>query len=1089
MDVRVCRGGATRLTEQPAFVQELHALLQQANVPDTAAVKAATEALQTRYLKSPKSVPALFEIMATSPEVAVCQLAAVELRKRLAKSTKSWTKQPVEIREGIKSKLLEMIAQEHSTPVRNGEARVVAEIARKELQSNAWPSLLPWLYQSAEAPAASQRLVALLVLFMVLETFVDGGAALTSQLPRIMGVFAKSLQDPESLEVRVTTVRALGKVAENLETEDSADLAAMQSAVPQMVHVLQQCLDAAHSEGVRQILDVFESLCMLEVPVLTTHLSDLVEFFVRNAANREQEEDLRVMCLNSLVWTIQYKRSRVQSLGLAKPLIAQLMPIATEEETDDPEEDSPARLALRVIDQLATELPPSHVFPPLLEQMQSYAHSGDAGHRKAAMMAFGVSVEGCSEYIRPHMGELWPFVESGMRDPEPVVRKASCITLGCLCEMLDEECAAKHATFLPLIMELINAPETQRAACTALDALLEVMGDDIGQYLPAIMERLTGLLQTAPVAVKATITGAIGSAAHAAKDGFRPYFEPMMRLVLPFLQLTEEGEEMDLRGITTDTVGTFAEAVGADAFRPYLAELMKVVVASLDLDQPRLRECAYIFFAVMSRVFRDEFGPYLEHTVPRMLTSFHQSEHDPVPGAPGDGTITGVSAPTFEEGEEGEDDDGFVDLEELNDSFLNVSTAVAVEKEVAADSLGELFSHTRRAFLPYVEQATADLVALASHFYQGIRKSAIAALFVFVNTLYELSSPQPWQPGLPVKVPLHSDVRKLVDVVVPNIMEAWEAEDDRTTAIEICQSLAGCLNKCGPAVIAPNWLETTCTLTHLILEKKSPAQLDSESPEEEEDEEASEYESVLISAATDLVGALANVLGSDFAGPLREFLPQLAKFYTPGRSASDRATAIGSLGEIIVGMKGGITPFTEDLLALLSRSLSDEEASVRSNSAFAAGVLVENSQMDLSQHFGALLTALQPYFVQHEGESDDVKTARDNACGCLGRMILKKPEAVPLDQGLPILFSSLPLANDHAEWAPVLLCLMQLLQANNPAATQHLDTILQLLHHVLANEPDELGGLLRGQVCAFVGQLNSQIPDKVRAYGLDAYVV
>ena len=230
-------------------MQELHALLQQANVPDTAAVKAATEALQTRYLKSPKSVPALFEIMATSPEVAVRQLAAVELRKRLAKSTKSWTKQPVEIREGIKSKLLEMIAQEQSAPVRNGEARVVAEIARKELPSNAWPSLLPWLYQSAEAPAASQRLVALLVLFMVLETFVDGGAALTSQLPRIMGVFAKSLQDPESLEVRVTTVRALGKVAENLETEDSADLAAMQSAVPQMVHVLQQCLDAAHTEG------------------------------------------------------------------------------------------------------------------------------------------------------------------------------------------------------------------------------------------------------------------------------------------------------------------------------------------------------------------------------------------------------------------------------------------------------------------------------------------------------------------------------------------------------------------------------------------------------------------------------------------------------------------------------------------------------------------------------------------------------------------------------------------------------------------------------------------------------------------------
>ena len=180
------------------------------------------------------------------------------------------------------------------------------------------------------------------------------------------------------------------------------------------------------------------------------------------------------------------------------------MPIATEEDSDDIDEDSAPRLALRVIDQLATELPPSHVFPVLFEQLRVYAASPDPMFRKAAMMAFGVSVEGCSEYIRPHMDELWPFVESGLRDPDAIVRKSSCITVGCLCEMLDEECASKHAVLLPLIMELINAPETQRSACTALDALLEVMGNDIAQYLPAIMERLTGLFETAPLAVKAT---------------------------------------------------------------------------------------------------------------------------------------------------------------------------------------------------------------------------------------------------------------------------------------------------------------------------------------------------------------------------------------------------------------------------------------------------------------------------------------------------------------------------------------------------------------------------------------------------------
>lgn len=1064
-------------------MQELHGILQQANVPDTAAVKAATEALQSRYLKDSKAVPALFEILATSSDLAVRQLASVELRKKLSKSNKVWVKQPIEIRDGIKAKLLEIIAAEPSHLLRNAMARVIAEIARKELPMQSWPALLPWLFTSAESPNAMQRQTAMLVLFIVLETFVDS-EALKSQLPRIMGLFAKGLQDPESIEVRITTVRALSKVAENLDSDDQADLSAMQSAVPQMVEVLQQCLDASHTEGVRQILDVFENLCMLEAPVLTTHLAELVGFFVRNSANRDHEEDLRLMCLNSLVWTIQYKRSRVQSLGLAKPLLEQLMPIATEEESDDVEEDTPARLALRVIDQLATELPPSHVFPPLLELVQAYAQHPDAMHRKAAMMAFGVSVEGCSEYIRPHMDELWPFVESGMKDPEVVVRKASCITLGCLCEMLDEECAAKHAVFLPLIMELINAQETQRAACTALDALLEVMGDEIAHYLPAIMERLTGLLETAPIAVKATITGAIGSAAHAAKEGFVPYFAPLMQRVQPFLLLTEEGEEMDLRGIATDTIGTFAEAVGAEHFRPYLPDMMRVTVESLALDQPRLRECAFIFFAVMSRVFKDEFGPYLEHVVPRMLQSFEQSEHDPVPGAPGDGTITGFGVP-----DEDEEDDGFVDMEELANSFLNVSTAVAIEKEVAADSLGELFQHTRGAFLPYVERATEELISLTSHFYQGIRKSAIATLFTFINTLYELSDSPDWVPGVQVKVPLNPDVQKIVQLIVPNIMEAWEAEDDRTAAIEICQSLAGCLNKCGPAIIAPDWLETTCLYTHQILDKKSACQIDPEGEEAEDSEDSSEYESVLISAATDLVGAMANVLGGDFAGPLQQFLPLLCKYYSPGRSTSDRATAIGSLGEVIVGLKSAITPFTQDILTVLSHSITDEEAPVRSNSAFAAGVLIENSEADLSPHYASLLTALQPYFAKSADEADDLKTARDNACGCLARMIMKKPDGVPLDQALPVLFSSLPLENDHAEWTPVLLCLIQLVRANHPAGMQHLDTILQLFGHVLGRSEDVLGGQLRGQVVAFISQLHTQAPDKVREYGLEAYLV
>jgi hypothetical protein len=676
-----------------------------------------------------------------------------------------------------------------STLVRNALARVIAE---KELPAGTWSQLLPFLFQASNSPTAAHRQVSILVFFIVLETFVDGQESLEKYLPQIMQVFSKSLQDPESLEVRVTTVRALGKVAENLDVDSTTDLALVQSAIPLMVQVLDQTLKEGDAEGIRHCLDVFESICMLETPIISNHIPDLIQFFLANGANKELEDDHRVMCYNSLIWISQYKKSKIQSLGLARPMLEHLMPVVVEEDPEDPDEDSPSRLALRVIDGLATELPPSHVFPPLLEQMQAYMSNPEPHHRKAAMMAFAVSVEGCSEYIRPHMEELWPFVEGGLRDGDLIVRKAACITVGCLCESLDAECAARHATLLPLIMDLINHSDTQKNACTALDSLLEVMGDVIAQYLPAIMERLSNLLETAPLPVKATVTGAIGSAAHASKEAFLPYFTQTMQRMQPNLLLKEDGDETDLRGITLDTVGTFAEAVGKENFRPYFSDLMNLAYEGVNLENPRLRECSFIFFSVMCRVFGEEFSQFLPVVVPKLLESFRQSEHSPIPGgAGGDGVLNGLGVSTNDQGalvasgsgaggdngEENEDD--YIDLEEVFENLQNVNTAVGVEKAVAADALGEIFVYTREGFTPFLASSVEELINLLDHYYQGIRKSAIGALLVFINTLNDMSSPVEWQPGHSASAPLNADVAKLVDAVIPAIMDSWADEDDQ----------------------------------------------------------------------------------------------------------------------------------------------------------------------------------------------------------------------------------------------------------------------------------------------------------------------
>lgn len=322
-------------------------------------------------------------------------------------------------------------------------------------------------------------------------------------------------------------------------------------------------------------------------------------------------------------------------------------------------------------------------------------------------------------------------------------------------------------------MNLVHDPATQRAACTALDALLEILQEVIDQYLSLIMEQLANLLDTAPIPVKSVVTGAIGSAAHASKEKFLPYFQPTMIRLQHFLVLTGEGEESELRGIAMDAVGTFAEAVGVDAFRPYFADMMKQAFQGLDMGSPRLRECSFLFFSVMARVFGEEFAPYLPSVVPPLLASCRLAEHgeetresraflgtvihnslswttvsEEAVGAFASGTSPSSAIAVIDS-----DSDGNIEaeMEDVDvDKMLEVNSAIAVEKEIAADTIGSLFLATRNHFFPYVEQCVIELVALLAHYYEGIRKSATESLLELVRVFYELSDPQEWQAGATV---------------------------------------------------------------------------------------------------------------------------------------------------------------------------------------------------------------------------------------------------------------------------------------------------------------------------------------------------
>lgn len=69
---------------------------------------------------------------------------------------------------------------------------------------SAWPQLLPFLLETAMSSQATHREVGIYILYTVLETIVEG---FQEHLQNFFKLFENLLQDPESTEVRVTTVR------------------------------------------------------------------------------------------------------------------------------------------------------------------------------------------------------------------------------------------------------------------------------------------------------------------------------------------------------------------------------------------------------------------------------------------------------------------------------------------------------------------------------------------------------------------------------------------------------------------------------------------------------------------------------------------------------------------------------------------------------------------------------------------------------------------------------------------------------------------------------------------------------------------
>jgi len=623
----------------------------------------------------------------------------------------------------------------------------------------------------------------------------------------MLSLFNKTIQDPENTEVRINTMLALAELAMVLDTEeDEASLKAFQDTIPHMVRVLQQSIESGEDEHSMQAFEVFNKLLSYESAFLNVHFKDLLQLMMDIACNTEIDDDARAQAISFLMQAVRYRKLKVQALRIGEELTVKSLRIVTElgDLSAEDEDITPSRSALGLLDILAQSLPPSQVVVPLLKTLGQYVQNPNPDYRRAGILALGMCVEGAPDFISTQLQEILPMVLHLLEDPEARVRSAALNGVARLADDLAEDMGKEHARLIPALIKTFDLASGQlqgpageenlsivRGVCMAIDSLIEGLeSENAAKYVQELVPRFSPLYTHDDVKVQIAAIAAVGSVASASEEAFMPFFQNTMQALGQYVALKDSEDELELRGVVCDSCGKIAGAVGAEPFKQFVVPLMQASEEALHLDNPRLKETSYILWSTLSKVYEEEFAPYLEGVVKGLIECLNQdeTESDVKLGEEAkdligqEVIIAGKKIRVAAAGDDDDDEDEMDGEDDEDWDDLGAVTAIAMEKEIAVEVIGDVLSNTRSKFLPYFQQSMETVLPLVEHTFEGVRKSAVGTMWRAFASLFGLAESQgmdKWKQGLPLKVQMTDDLQKLGNLVMTATLSIWHDEVDR----------------------------------------------------------------------------------------------------------------------------------------------------------------------------------------------------------------------------------------------------------------------------------------------------------------------
>ncbi len=678
--------------------------------------------------------------------------------------------------------------------------------------------------------------------------------------------------------------------------------------------------------------------------------------------------------------------------------------------------------------------------------------------RKAGVAMMGVIAEGCQEPIKARLNQILPEVLRAAQDVDANVRECACFCLGQFSEHCQPDILDYHAEVLPVIFQLLQdaTDNVKGVSCYVLEMFCENL--EPRQVLPILeplMNRLILMLETPKKSVQEMTVAAIAATAIAAEKDFKPYVVMVYRYIGQLLTITAE-PMLGLRGRALECMGHIAIAVEADAFAPYVEASMACAIQGLGIDSIDLHEYSYTFFANLSKVFGDRMAPYVPDLVNHLLGAVAESDGEEVNLASAD--LMGTDGGDFSllaqcNSTAGDDDDEFSDI-----PFFNVRTAMTNEKKAALLALGALAEYASASYMPFLEQSLVQFAPLCDYWHGDIRAEVCNCLKCLVKVSVTCNNLQKWEKG---KVtPLPEPLRQPCDPIIALLLQIMMNDTEASVVTAACEAFSGILDLVGPSLIHCTDLRCSKLIqaTVMLLEEKAPCQYEFEGYSDEEYNDSPEEGEgqVLAEAVGEILCAYARVLGELFIPDLDMLWPKLAN-YSQGHPPREKAMAMGTFAEIIEEIGPTAHRYFDQLLPMVKRCMSDEDARVRRNTAFCVGIMAEIGGAAYRDHFPTLLQTLAATFqnitngVVNGGQQETC--VLDNAASAVARIIMgDEGRSAWIQQALPLLLSAIPLKVDMNENKAVYTCVSGLLVMGHPVALQHASAILTALARALGQE-------------------------------------